>query len=511
MLITIINEGAEKSHEYSNREFMHLLLEEYNSGNMEIVSPSFTSNSEFSEFCFEKKHVGLPSYYKFQTNDSNAKAFIEYGNMLNKVERSKFKPFKVRVTRAVDWLKSEIKSQVADQQKPSIEQASIDYNPIKSHNAFNSYFQAVNDAFVERSQEVAIIRNALISGQNIAFIGLPGTGKSAIITAISNSINSPSGDFKKFQYLISKTTTPEELLGQWSLKEMKADRMVRKYENKLGDCKFAFLDEVFKCNSATLNSLLTILNERQLDIGDGVRINVPLELVIGASNEYPTDKTLQALWDRWVFRYEVLPVQSEHGFARMFQDENLGVVQAELNWKDVLQIRKKAQAIVIDDGVMAVLQELRAQLMAKKIAPSMRKWRKCATILTAEAAINNRSRIEREDFAILSHVLWDLPQQAKIVWQIINDLPQIVRHNPADKFQVGFLTEATNAIHFWNKMSQDEALATGIHRFSALIEKFRDQYSVELKGLEGCEPSHLAELNNCVLEMRKAIRTKFGR
>ena len=57
----------------------------------------------------------------------------------------------------------------------------------------------------------------------------------------------------------------------------------------------AFLDEVFKANSAILNALLTLLNEREFDNGTA-RLHTPLISVIGASNEAPTDESLLGAW-----------------------------------------------------------------------------------------------------------------------------------------------------------------------------------------------------------------------
>ena len=53
--------------------------------------------------------------------------------------------------------------------------------------------------------------------------------------------------------------------------------------------------EVFKANSAILNSLLTILNERLFDNGTE-RMEVPLLVLVGASNELPESEELDALY-----------------------------------------------------------------------------------------------------------------------------------------------------------------------------------------------------------------------
>jgi MoxR-like ATPase len=65
---------------------------------------------------------------------------------------------------------------------------------------------------------------------------------------------------------------------------------------------------VFKANSAVLNSLLTILNERLFDNGSQ-RVPVPLICLVGASNELPESEELDALYDRFLFRFNVSPVR----------------------------------------------------------------------------------------------------------------------------------------------------------------------------------------------------------
>lgn len=69
----------------------------------------------------------------------------------------------------------------------------------------------------------------------------------------------------------------------------------------------AFIDEVFKANSAILNTLLTILNERLFDNGKQ-RLPVPLLCLVAASNELPESEELDALYDRFLLRTTVKQV-----------------------------------------------------------------------------------------------------------------------------------------------------------------------------------------------------------
>lgn len=69
--------------------------------------------------------------------------------------------------------------------------------------------------------------------------------------------------------------TSQELFGPLSMRALEEDQYVRQFEGYLPSAKVAFIDEIFKANSAILNTLLTILNERLFDNGSA-RIRVPL-------------------------------------------------------------------------------------------------------------------------------------------------------------------------------------------------------------------------------------------
>ena len=142
---------------------------------------------------------------------------------------------------------------------------------------------------------------AAISGENILFIGPPGTGKSVLSRRITNVFS----NVDYFEYLLTKFTTPEELFGPISIKELENDKFHRNIEGYLTDSEIVFLDEVFKANSAILNSLLTIMNERIYHNGYQ-KENIRTKIVIGASNELPREEyELDALYDRFLFREKI--------------------------------------------------------------------------------------------------------------------------------------------------------------------------------------------------------------
>ena len=63
------------------------------------------------------------------------------------------------------------------------------------------------------------------------------------------------------------------------------DEYVRQIDGYLPTCEVAFIDEIFKANSAILNALLTLLNERLFDNGNQ-RLRVPLLCLVSNFAQY---------------------------------------------------------------------------------------------------------------------------------------------------------------------------------------------------------------------------------
>ncbi|HEY0840722.1 MAG TPA: AAA family ATPase, partial [Vulgatibacter sp.] len=152
-------------------------------------------------------------------------------------------------------------------------------------------FGAIRDelkaTYFERDEVVDGLLCALVAGQHVLLLGPPGTAKSDLAQELCSRIEGA----EHFQWLLTRFTTPEELFGPVSLRGLEQDRYLRITAGKLPRAHVAFLDEVFKASSSILNTLLSVLNERRYDGGDGPS-RVPLLFLVGAANELPEDEEL---------------------------------------------------------------------------------------------------------------------------------------------------------------------------------------------------------------------------
>jgi len=157
-------------------------------------------------------------------------------------------------------------------------------------------------ALLERDDHARVLLLALLSGEHVLLIGPPGTAKSALARRVHELVGG-----RWFERLVTRFTVPEELFGPLSLSALDEGRYERQTDAYLPTADVAFLDEVFKANSAILNALLGILNERVFDQG-AQRVAVPLACLVAAANELPDDDGMRAFQDRFLFRCDVSPV-----------------------------------------------------------------------------------------------------------------------------------------------------------------------------------------------------------
>lgn len=165
--------------------------------------------------------------------------------------------------------------------------------------------------FVGKDEEVDMMVLAAVAGEPLLFVGEPGTAKSDMVVKFVRLLGlyEREGDF--FEYMLTRFTEPSEIIGPVDILKLKNEgEFIRNTEGKLPEARVVFLDEVFKANSAILNVLLTIINEKKFYQGGRPR-PVPLELLFAATNSVSVEEELKALKDRFTLKIKTEPVQEQ--------------------------------------------------------------------------------------------------------------------------------------------------------------------------------------------------------
>ena len=163
--------------------------------------------------------------------------------------------------------------------------------------------------FVNKSEIIDLMTVAAIAQEPLLLVGPPGTAKSDLVLKFKDALGMEEGDY--FEYMLTRFTEPSEIIGAIDIKELRDGRYLRRKDGKLPTARLAFLDEIFKSNSAILNILLTIINEKKF-YQEGKPEPVPLKVLFAATNEIPEQGELAALKDRFVLKVQSRPVQDEH-------------------------------------------------------------------------------------------------------------------------------------------------------------------------------------------------------
>jgi MoxR-like ATPase len=193
----------------------------------------------------------------------------------------------------------------------------------------NNFRKSLGRFFVEKQPLIDLMVVAAVAQEPLLLVGPPGTAKSDLVIKFKDALGIPDDEY--FEYMLTRFTEPSEIVGPIDIAQLREGRYIRREQGKLPTARLAFLDEIFKSNSAILNILLTIINEKKF-YQDGQPQPVKLRVLFAATNEIPEQAELAALKDRFALKAESLPVQESH-FQELIDSGITNEVYKGLNTK----------------------------------------------------------------------------------------------------------------------------------------------------------------------------------
>jgi MoxR-like ATPase len=331
---------------------------------------------------------------------------------------------------------------------------------------FETLRKEITAQFPERTTVVDGSLAAVLAGEHVLFLGPPGTAKSALVRSIAQAFG---GTY--FERLMTKFSTPEELFGPISLKALEQDKFVRNITGKLPTAEFAFVDEVFKANSAILNSLLSLVNERVFHNDGAGPVQVPLVSMFGASNELPEGKELEALFDRFALRFDI---------GYLLRPANLKAVLTagepklamHLSMQDLRAAQAEVHKVKVSDPTVDALIAIRDALKAEGIVASDRRWKKSLKLAQATAWLAGEKATSPEDLSILTDALWREPKERSKVAKSVGRLADPASMQATEILDAARETaDKVNALKSGDRKAYIAKCAEGLEQFNQQMQK----------------------------------------
>jgi MoxR-like ATPase len=260
--------------------------------------------------------------------------------------------------------------------------------------------------FVGRDEIVDLIALAVTAGEHLFLHGPPGTAKSALIRQFAVAVR---GNY--FEYLLTRFSEPNEVFGPIDLVRLREGTVATVTSRMLPEGEFVFLDELFNANSAILNNLLTVLNERIYRRGVEVH-QLPLLSLFAASNHLPEDDALRALFDRFLLRSHVDNLNRDQ-LPRLlnagWELERAGPLESSVSAADLRKLAQQVYNVELT-GIAERYADVVSKVRDLGVALSDRRAVKVLKLVAGSALLCGRSRAQVSDFWVFRYV-WDREEQ----------------------------------------------------------------------------------------------------
>jgi MoxR-like ATPase len=282
----------------------------------------------------------------------------------------------------------------------------------------NGVLTHLKSTFVGKDDIIDLMGICLAGRENLFLLGPPGTAKSAMVRQLAKQLEGNT-----FEYLLTRFTEPNELFGPFDIRKLREGDLVTNTEGMLPEASLIFLDELLNANSAILNSLLMVLNEKVFRRGRETK-DLPALMIVGASNHLPEDEALQALFDRFLIRVRcdnVDPaVLGEVLDAGWILEQKNGEKRPGIAVEDIGEIQAMLPQVDLS-GVRTQYIDLIQKLRNAGVQVSDRRAVKLQRLIAASAILCKRTTAILSDLWVLRYI-WDTEEQREVIASIVNAL-----------------------------------------------------------------------------------------
>ncbi len=317
----------------------------------------------------------------------------------------------------------------------------------------NEALYQVKQQFVGKDDIIDLMGICLTGRENLFLLGPPGTAKSAMVHQLASMLNGHT-----FEYLLTRFTEPNELFGPFDIRKLREGQLVTNTEGMLPEATFIFLDELLNANSAILNSLLMVLNERVFRRGRETR-PLPALMIVGASNHLPEDDALQALFDRFLIRVQcdnIDPTLLEQvlGAGWKLEQAETQEKQQTIEPESIRHLQGMVHSVNLSPIRTAYL-DLIQKLRNAGVRVSDRRAVKLQRLIAASALLCKRQTAIPSDLWVMRYI-WDTDQQREIIAGIVNTVTE-ADTSPEAKHPMATQQQPPNADDLFEEV---EAMAT---------------------------------------------------
>lgn len=321
--------------------------------------------------------------------------------------------------------------------------------------------QEIKAQLVAMDEEVDLVLTALLSGDTVFLLSLPGAAKTTLARLLAKGVGG-----KFFRRNLTPDTSQNDLFGPLDPAKVQQGVWGRKLSG-VATAAIANIDECFKGSGPVQQMLLDAFEEHVLAEPDAIH-PLPLLLGISASNELVNDRIENAFWDRLIIRKVVEYPRGEDAWEALLTSTHGTVpIQTRLDPLEVMLVQGLVEykAGDIPSDVRRRMVKIKMQCEGKGVPVSPRHFLAWARVAAARAFLLGEQQVTSRAIGVGEHLLWVSKDDIPVVRDVVRSLsdPQrgILRAVEADlesiQINVQTTTQLSELVHWQKTMGKHEA------------------------------------------------------